>query len=156
MWSTKRRTDKYDDNAAATSPKARMAATMEHYVDNFADAPVLILPCLIRHRGQNPYEGASVYPAMQNLLLGARAIGLGGVVTTFHAMVEPELRELLEIPEDVFVAATVTLGHPAGNHGPVRRRPLKELVYQGHWGNEVDWAIDPEGTQFTSAGPPKG
>ena len=49
----------------------------------------------------------------------------------WHAAVEPQLRALLQIPDDVFLAATVTLGKPAGNHGPVRRRPLDHFVYDG-------------------------
>ncbi len=45
---------------------------------------------------------------------------------------------------------------PAGGHGPVRRRPMRELVYDGAWGTDAAWAVDPPGTTFTSAGPPKG
>ena len=127
---------------------------MEHYVERIDTVPVMILPCLVRHRPPNPYEGASVYPAVQNLLLAARAIGLGGVFTIWHAGVEAELRELLAIPDDVFVAGTITLGHPTGGHGPVRRRPLGELVFEGAWGATATWAVDPPGTRFTAAGPP--
>jgi hypothetical protein len=71
-------------------------------------------------------------------------------------MVEPELRDLLEIPEHVFVAATIALGRPAGRHGPVRRRPLREVVFEDRWGSSPSWAIDPSGTEFTQAGPPAG
>ena len=117
--------------------------------------PALIFPTLIRHREPTPTEGASVYPAMQNLLLAARGLGCGGVVTMWHASVEPALRELLEIPDEVFLAATVTLGKPAGSHGPVRRRPLDHFVYDGVWGQTAAWAIDPPGTRHTSAGPPR-
>lgn len=155
VWGTKQTTDKYDRNAEGRNPKARMAATMNHYVEHFAEAPVIILPCLIRHRGPTPTEGGSVYPAVQNLLLAARAVGLGGVLTGMHQPVEAELRELLEIPKEVFVAGTITLGHPAGDHGPVRRRPLKEFIYETTWGNHPLWPLDPAGTQHTSAGPPK-
>ena len=100
-------------------------------------------------------RGASVYPAFQNLLLAARALGYGGVLTGFHAMVEPQLRALLGIPDDVFVAATITIGRPEGAHGPVRRRPLGELVYAEAWGDAPDWAVDPPGTTHTQAGPPR-
>ena len=64
--------------AVADSPKARMARTMQRYVDEFERVPVLILPCLVRYRDPNPMEGASIYPACQNLLLAARALGYGG------------------------------------------------------------------------------
>jgi nitroreductase len=115
----------------------------------------LILPCLVRYRAPTPMEGASVYPAVQNLLLAARALGYGGVITGFHGAVDAPLKELLGIPSEVFIAATVTLGKPSGGHGPVRRRPMAELVYGDAWGTAPDWAVDPPGTQHTSAGPPK-
>ena len=132
-----------------------MARTMRGYVENFGSAPALILPCMIRYRAPDPMEGASVYPAVQNLLLAARALGYGGVITGFHRPVESQLKTLLDIPKDVFVSCTLTLGKPQGNHGPVRRRPLDELVFTDTWGNSAGWAIDPPGTRFTSAGPPK-
>ena len=61
----------------------------------FEQVPVLILPCLVRYRDPTPTEGASVYPACQNILLAARALGYGGVITGFHGFVEKELRELI-------------------------------------------------------------
>ena len=156
IWGGKRNADGYDRGSGAeeNSPKARMARTMQHYVEHFEDAPVLILPCLVRYREPTPTEGASIYPACQNLLLAARALGYGGVLTGFHVFVEAELRELLGIPDGVFMAATITIGKPVGGHGPVRRRPLTELVYEEEWEHAPEWAADPPGTQHTSAGPP--
>jgi nitroreductase len=116
--------------------------------------PVLILPCMVRYRAPFPAEGASIYPACQNLLLAARALGYGGVMTVWNLFVDTELKELLGIPDDVFVAATITLGRPQGSHGPVRRRPLGELVYLDDWGGPAPFAVDPPGTCHTSAGPP--
>ena len=155
-WGTKRAHDGYDRGSGTRgdSPKARMAASMEHYVANFERAPVVVLPLLQRYRAPSPSEGASVYPACQNLLLAARALGYGGVLTVFNQLVDAELHDRLGIPDDVFVAATITLGRPAGAHGPVRRRPLAELVYEDAWGDAPAWAVDPPGTRFTSAGPP--
>jgi nitroreductase len=155
-WSAKRERDGYDrgSGAVADSPKARMAATMQAYVDDFERVPVLILPCLVRHRERTPTEGASVYPACQNLLLAARALGYGGVLTIWHVLVEDALRELLGIPDAVFLAGTITLGRPAGRHGPVRRRPLPELVFGERWGDAPGWAVDPPETRHTAAGPP--
>ena len=157
LWGAKRQTDQYDKGSGsdASSPKARMTRTMQGYVDNFATVPALILPCLVRYRAPSPMEGASVYPAVQNLLLAARALGYGGVITGFHGAVDAELKTLLGIPEEVFIACTLTLGKPRGGHGPVRRRPMRELVYGDSWETAPDWAIDPPGTQHTSAGPPK-
>ena len=127
---------------------------MRSYVENFDSVPCLILPCLVRYRDPSPMEGASIYPAVQNLLLAARALGYGGVITGFHGPVDQELKSLLAIPKDVFIACTVTLGKPEGSHGPVRRRPLSELVYEDEWLQSPDWSIDPPNTSFTSAGPP--
>jgi nitroreductase len=157
MWNAKRRADGYDQGSGARSdsPKSRMARTMQRYVDELDTVPTLILPCLVRYREPTPMEGASVYPAVQNLLLAARALGYGGVITGFHAAVEKELKALLGIPAEVFIAATVTLGRPEGGHGAVRRRPLEELVYGVSWGEAPDWAVDPPGTRYTSAGPPQ-
>lgn len=156
IWSAKRERDGYDGGSGASddSPKARMARTMQHYVDHFASVPVLVLPCLVRYREPTSFEGASVFPACQNLLLAARALGYGGVLTGFHGMVEAELRELLGVPDGVFVAATITIGRPAGAHGPVRRRPIAELVYDDAWDRPAPWAVDPPGTGHTAAGPP--
>jgi len=158
MWATKREADGYErgTGAAGDSPKARMARTMQHFVDHFEEAPVVVLPCLVRYRAPYPSEGASVYPACQNLLLAARALGYGGVMTVWHAFVEDDLRALLAIPDDVAIAATIPLGRPAGAHGPVRRRPLAELVFEDRWDEPATWATDPPGTRFTSAGPPGG
>ena len=124
-----------------------MARTMQDYVDNFASVPALILATLVRYREPTTTEGASVYPACQNVLLAARARGYGGVLTMFHSFVEDDLRALLEIPDGVFMAATITLGKPVGRHGPVRRRPLNDLIYGDQWGVAPDWAIDPPGTE---------
>jgi nitroreductase len=148
LWSNKRTADGYEEGSGAIddSPKARMARTMQHYVDNFSSVPVLVLACLERYRAPTPTEGASIYPACQNILLAARALGYGGVLTGFQSFVEKELRELLEIPDSVFLAATLTLGKPMGNHGPVRRMPMNELVYGDTWGVGATWAIDPAGT----------
>ena len=157
-WASKLQADGYGTGSAAdpSSPKARMAATMQHYVDHIEDVPVIVLACLRRYRTPSPQEGASIYPACQNLLLAARALGYGGALTMWHGPVETELRTLLEIPVDVAISACITLGVPVGRHGPVRRRPLVELVFDGGWGVEAPWAQDPDDTRFTQAGPQRG
>ena len=155
-WNAKRHVDGFAERATERddSPKARMARSMQHFVDNFERTPVVVLPCVRRRHGTLT-DGASVYPACQNLLLAARTLGYGGVITAWHTTVESELRELLSIPDDYEIAATIPIGKPQGNHGPVRRRPLSELVFDDGWDTAAPWAIDPEGTRFTSAGPPR-
>lgn len=157
-WAEKVEADGYREGSGGDddSPKARMARAMQQFVDRFEAVPVVVLACLARHRAAHLNEGASVYPACQNLLLAARARGLGGVMTMWHEPVDAELRVVLGIPDDIVIAATIPLGHPEGGHGPVRRRPVGELVYEDRWEGPARWAVDPPGTRFTSAGPPKG
>lgn len=154
-WDAKRSDDGYDagSGTADDSPKARTARAMQHFVDHFEETPVVVLVCLHHKRGHIT-DGGSAYPAAQNLLLAARALGYGGVMTMWHGMVERPLRDLLGIPDDVDIMATIPLGVPQGGHGPVRRRPVGELVYDDRWGKPAAWATEPDGTRHTSAGPP--
>ena len=156
IWAQKRQRDGYERGSGQDpdSPKARLARNMERFPRQIEAAPVVILPCYLRYRAAHLSDGASIYPCCQNLLLAARARGLGGVMTIFQLPVEAELREVLEIPEGAELAAAIPLGHPVGRHGPVRRRPLREFVFQGRWGETPAWAVDPPGTRHTRAGPP--
>ena len=130
-WNAKREDDGYRPS--------RFADSMQQYVDGFESVPVIVLVCLDRYRDPTPYEGASVYPACQNLLLAARALGYGGALTMWHLARDTELRELLSVPDHVALSACITLGVPEGRHGPVRRKPLSELVYDDTWGTEPAW-----------------
>ena len=130
-WRSKRESDGYRPS--------RFADSMQHYVDQFEQTPVVVLVCLDRYRGPSPYEGASVYPACQNLLLAARALGYGGALTMWHLGVEAELRTLLDIPEHVALSACITLGVPEGNHGPVKRKPVAEVAFDDRWGRSPTW-----------------
>lgn len=86
--------------------------------------------------GRHPVVGgASLYPAVQNLLLAARAEGLGGVITTLLCRREADMRTLLSLPDDWAVHAVVPLGVPEGRHGPLRRAPLDQMVFRDRWGH---------------------
>jgi len=154
-WAAKLQNDGYQSGSGLdpNSPKSRQAATMQHYVDHIEQVPVIVFACLVRYRDASPTEGASIYPACQNLLIAARTLGYGGALTMWHQGVETQLRELLDVPDNVAMSACITLGRPQGAHGPVRRRPIAELVYENQWGSSPPWAIDPDGTRYTSAGP---
>ncbi len=154
-WAAKLQHDGYQSGSGQdpNSPKSRQAATMQHYVDHIEQVPVIVFGCLVRYRDASPTEGASIYPACQNLLLAARSLGYGGALTMWHQGVETQLRELLDIPDNVAISACITLGRPQGSHGPVRRRPISELVFENKWFSSPSWAVDPDGTRFTSAGP---
>ncbi len=135
-WNEKRAADGYRPS--------RFADSMQRYVDRFERTPVVILACLDRYRSPSPYEGASIYPACQNLLLAARGLGYGGALTMWHLGVEAELRELLDIPDTVALSACITLGVPEGRHGPLKRKPVGEIVYDDAWGRAATWIADPQ------------
>jgi nitroreductase len=149
-WKLKSQQDAYGKGSGSiqSSRKGRMAATMQSYVDSIDSVPVLIFPCMLRDETPGLAKGASIYPACQNLLLAARALGWGGAFNVFQIPIEPELHDLLGIPGDVDIAGTITLGRPAGHHGAVRRRPLGELVFEDAWGASPGWATDPPGTEY--------
>ncbi|HJP40447.1 MAG TPA: nitroreductase family protein [Dehalococcoidia bacterium] len=101
-------------------------------------APVFIIPCLYQvasptNDPNSLLAGSSIYEAVQNLLLATRALGLGAVLTTFQAGIEPELRELLALPDDTKPAALIPLGFPAANFGPTTRRPVEEVLHWERW-----------------------
>lgn len=105
--------------------------------DGLATAPVLILVCgrLVYPPG-NPDERAvwsACYPAAQNLIVAARALGLGATFTTFQRRAEGVVRDTLAIPDDVRMAALVPVGWPARPHGPVSRKPVEEVVHWDGW-----------------------
>lgn len=130
-WSAKREADGYRPS--------RFADSMQEFVDQFESIPVVVLVCLDRYRDPDPFEGASVYPAAQNLLLAARGLGYGGALTMWHLMVEDELRNLLDIPDHVALSACITLGVPAGRHGPVKRKPIDDVTFLDRWGDAPGW-----------------
>ena len=154
-WAAKAEADGFDRGSGLdpTTPKGRQAAAMQRFVDRFEEVPVVVLPCLQPYRTVDVTIGASVYPACQNLLVAARALGYGGVMTMWHRFVEDELRQLLGVPDEVVLAGCIPLGRPEGAHGPVRRRPLGEVVFDDAWGSPAPWAVDPPGTRF-AGGPP--
>ncbi len=112
----------------------RQKAAVEYLTDHFHEAPVWIVPCLVNQRpAPSRGEGASIYPAVQNMLLAARALGLGATLTTRHLMFERETDEILGLPEGVHSYAIIPVGYPLGKFGPVRRGPIADVVYLDRW-----------------------
>jgi nitroreductase len=108
----------------------------EHLAHHLAEVPVWIFPVL---RGAaestDPTTGASVYGAVQNLCLAARAHGLGTSLTTLYRGHEPELRALLGLPDDALTMALVPLGYPErGRWAQPRRNPVEDVVHWERWG----------------------
>lgn len=78
-------------------------------------------------------EASSIYPAVQNLLLAARAEGLGATLTIWHLFREADFRRVLGVPKDHGIYALVPMGYPVGRFGPVRRRPVDDVLHWQQW-----------------------
>ncbi len=114
----------------------RMLKGAYNLFDNFAAAPVWIIPCLVAAESPSPsglLAGSSIYPSIQNLLLAARAEGLGTVLTTPQDGIMTELRDELSIPEAALPVAIIPMGHPDANFGPVTRKPLDTFLHWNGW-----------------------
>lgn len=127
---------------------SRTLAAGDYLAEHMHEAPVIAVFCFnpkimaitdIDQPRPTVVGGGSVYPAVQNLLLAARAEGLGCVLTTLLCMDEPAVRELLALPEDWYTCAHVPLGYPvARGHGPISRRSVNSLVYRDRFGSSFD------------------
>ena len=111
----------------------RLLDAAEYLAAHIHEAPVWIVPCL---EGGTPMRtsGSSIYPAVQNMLLAARALGLGTTLTTLYLQFEQEAEAALGLPPGVHSYALLPLGYPMGRFGPVRRVPLADVVYEERWG----------------------
>jgi len=114
----------------------RMLAAAEYLAAHIHEAPVWIVPCL---EGATPTRtsGSSIYPAVQNMLLAARALGLGATLTTLHLQFEKEAEAALGLPSNVHSYALLPIGYPMGRFGPVRRAPLTDVVYEDQCGHQA-------------------
>jgi nitroreductase len=128
----------------------RMIKGGAHLYDHMADAPVLLIPCLRLNpfdlpteipadvqsamRAASPWTaGASIYPAVQNIILACRALGLGTVLTTNHTIAEDEIKEVLNLPPEARTFALMPIGYPDRRFGPVQRRPVSEVAVLDHY-----------------------
>ncbi len=107
----------------------------DYLANHMAEVPVLVLATIKKDMvAIGPTLGASIYPAVQNLMLAARAIGLGTALTTLHKMHEADVKQLLGIPDDVETMALIPVGRPKGKFGPVNRLPSEKVVFWDSWG----------------------
>jgi nitroreductase len=111
----------------------RMLAAADYLAEHLHEAPVRIVPCL-GGAAATRSSGSSIYPAVQNMLMTARALGLGATLTTLHLRFEKETEEALGLPRDVHSYALLPIGYPMGRFGPVARAPLADFVYEDRWG----------------------
>ena len=112
---------------------SRLLATAEHLAAHIHEAPVWIVPCLAGASASRT-AGSSIYPAVQNMLLAARALGLGATLTTLYLAFEKEAEAALGLPPEFHSYAILPIGWPLGRFGPVRRTALADVVYQDRWG----------------------
>src|SRR5215472_17918462 len=106
----------------------RQHAAVEYLTDHFHEAPVWIVACLDEGTSTpTRSSGASIYPAVQNMLLAPRALGLGATLTTRHLVLEKEADAAMGLPPNVHSYALLPIGYPMGRFGPVRRVPLTDV-----------------------------
>ena len=132
----------------ARERQTRMLDAADYLGEHLGEAPVILVFCF------NPQlmaitdadlgrpsvvGGGSVYPAVQNIMLAARAEGVGCVLTTLLCYEEAALKALLEIPADWFTCGVVPLGYPQrGGYGPTSRRPVGKLAFGDRWGGPLN------------------
>ena len=123
-------------------PVYRAARYLAHHMP---EVPAMILVCVNHTQGYAPYTlgepiargryASSIWLAVQNLFLAARALGLGTRLTTAHLRREAEIKALLGIPDHVETMALIPLGYPQGRFGPTSRRPAQEVTSYNRYGN---------------------
>jgi nitroreductase len=123
------------DQAMQADPRsARNFRSAEHLAHHLAEAPVIIIATIRKGAlAVGPLAGGSIYPAVQNLMLAARALGLGTTLTTLHKLHEDEVKSLLGIPEQVETMALIPIGWPEGRFGAPMRLPVEKVVYWEKW-----------------------
>jgi nitroreductase len=118
--------------------KHRMLDAVIYLTEHFHEAPVLIVCCLVgdlaKALGLAKMSGASIYPAVQNMLLAARGLGLGSTLTTRHLLFEKEVNEVLGLPENAETFAILPIGYPMGKFGPVSRQSTDAITFLNRWG----------------------
>ena len=120
--------------------RARVYGSAGYLAEHMGEAPVLLLACIqSRAASGSLTTGASIYPAVQNLMLAARGLGLGTVITTVHKRREAEVKQLVGIPDDVETAALIPMGFPeeGTRFGPTSRKPVEQVAFRDRWGQSI-------------------
>lgn len=146
LW--KRFAEAYAAGMQALAPESRarnerMLRSADHLAEHFDEPPAIIVVCVhmpelaITDAGLDRppvVGGASIYPAVQNLMLACRGVGLGAALTTLLCMKEPEVRALLAIPSGWATCAHLPIGFPRGKgHGPLARKPVERVAFLDRW-----------------------
>ncbi len=134
-WAKRRDEGKVWTRREEIPPEERTSRSAAQLADEMKDAPCVVLALSVA-KGQ----ATSVVPAVQNLMLAARALGIGSLPTTLHAQVMERVRALLGIPAEAEFHLCIPLGYPRGRFGPTQRRPTAETTFLNRWDGAVPWA----------------
>ncbi len=114
----------------------RVFSAADHLARNRQDVPVMILVRATSTPPPNPHAGGhygSICPAVQNLLLAARGLGLRASLTTLHKLHDQEMKDLPGIPDTVETISPIPVGQPIGRYGPTTRKPVEEVTHWDRW-----------------------
>jgi nitroreductase len=135
-WWAKRRDEKQPWTRREEIPaEERSHTAAARLADEIKDAPCIVLALTTVKNG-----ASSVIPSVQNLMLAARALGIGSVPTTLHAQVLERVYTLLGIPAELEFHLCIPLGYPRGRFGTTQRVPAAEVTCSDHWGTPAPWA----------------
>ena len=114
--------------------------SVEYLATHLHEAPAVVVFC--GRKGRHSSPGGSTFPAVQNLLLAARALGLGASIFNLPLTHAPEMIEALGIPHDNQVYCLVPVGYPLDKPGPVKRKPVAQVAYRDRWGQTWEYAAE--------------
>jgi nitroreductase len=123
------------DDIPSDDSSGRAALHFSTNPDNYARAPILLFVIA-------EYKGADVSAACQNLMLAARALGMGSTITSIGGIHEEDVHRLLGIPDGMDATCCIPLGWPEGKFGPARRKPLSDIAFVDHYGTVGPWTRD--------------
>lgn len=133
-----------DAGASLTEDKNMRAAA--YLAEHLAEVPVLLFACLRARKihaerlaapnatNFTRIMGGSIYPAIQNILLACRALGLGATLTSITTQYEDEVKAILGLPEYISTYAMIPIGYPVGKFGPVARVPVEQVTWKNRHG----------------------
>src|SRR5262245_10398414 len=134
-WYAKRRDEghnwKSPEDIPVTDKNHRSASGLADHIKD--------VPCVVFALAEKNGPANSVIPAAQNLMLAARALGIGSVPTTLHPTVMDRFRQMFDIPKDVAFHFCIPLGYPQGSFGANVRRPISETCFLDRWGVAGSW-----------------
>ncbi|HLZ68948.1 MAG TPA: nitroreductase family protein [Dehalococcoidia bacterium] len=134
-WWAKRK-DQGINGPQDISPNDKVAQSAMRLAETLGEVPVIVLVCAT---AKGAGAMGPVIPSVENLLLAARALGIGGTITTLHAVVDERVRALFSIPDTAQIVYCLPLGYPRGRFGPTTRRPLTEVCAYDRWDGSVPW-----------------